>query len=125
MKDQKELLACCGLYCGDCAGYSGEIAEAAVTLKERIHKYKFDQTAKNLFSKELRDYDKLHDMLGFMTTLKCAKPCREKATGETSCEIRKCCFERRFYACHECNDFERCDKLKPLSGLHGESCINN
>ncbi len=74
MNNIKELLARCGLYCGDCAGYSGEIAEAA---------------------------------------------------GETSCEIRKCCFKKGFCACHECSDFESCDKLKSLSVLHGESCIKN
>ncbi|MCK4941715.1 DUF3795 domain-containing protein [candidate division WOR-3 bacterium] len=74
MNNIKELLARCGFYCGDCAGHSGEIVEAA---------------------------------------------------GETSCEIRKCCFEKGFYACHECSDFESSDKLKPLSGLHGESCIKN
>jgi hypothetical protein len=125
MKEDKELLACCGLYCGDCAGYSGEITEAAAELREKIHKYKFAQTAKNLFPKELKDYDKLYKMLGFMTTLKCPKTCREKTADEASCEIRKCSFAKGFYACHECGDFESCDKLESLSGLHGESHIKN
>lgn len=29
MKERKELLAYCGVYCGDCLGYTGMIADAA------------------------------------------------------------------------------------------------
>ena len=48
MEERKNLLAYCGLYCGDCAGYSGEIADAAKNLVELLEKYRFDRTAKSL-----------------------------------------------------------------------------
>jgi hypothetical protein len=125
MKEKTELLAYCGLYCGDCAGYSGEVADAAQNLKETTDRYKFQQTAKHLFPKELKEYDKLQALIDFMTRLKCPKTCRARNEGETKCEIRKCCREKRFYACHECSEFESCKKLLSLSGLHGESHVKN
>ncbi|UCG31078.1 MAG: DUF3795 domain-containing protein [candidate division WOR-3 bacterium] len=125
MNKKKELLAYCGLYCGDCAGYSGEIADAAQNLREITQRYKFDQTAKNLFPKELKDYDKFREMINFMTQLKCPKTCRSINGNEVKCEISKCCREKGFYACHECSTFEICDKLKNMSALHGDSCVKN
>ncbi|UCF70759.1 MAG: DUF3795 domain-containing protein [candidate division WOR-3 bacterium] len=124
MKD-RSLLAYCGLYCGDCAGYSGEIADSARALKTTAKKYKFDQTAKHLFSKEIKDYPAFCDMLGFMTELKCPATCRERTDGATACEIRKCCREKGYYACHECADFEKCSKLDTMTPLHGQSCVRN
>lgn len=74
---------------GDCAGYSGEIAEKANDLKETMDNYKFEMSASCLFSKELKDYDKLVEMLGFLTGLKCERICREREDTEKSCNIRK------------------------------------
>jgi len=125
MKGRKGLLAYCGLYCGDCAGYIGKIADTAKNLIKVLEKFKFDRTAKCLFSEELKDYDQFCKMLGFMTGLKCPKICRERKDSGTSCKIRKCCRDRGFYACYECDDFETCEKLKSLEELHGDSCVNN
>ena len=125
MKQEKGLLAYCGLYCGDCAGYSGEIADAARNLKETTERYKFHQTAKHLFAEKLKNYDELCKMIEFMTELKCPKTCRQIEESEVKCEISKCCREKKFFACHECSTFETCSKLKTLSGLHGESHIKN
>lgn len=121
----ESLLAYCGLYCGDCAGYSGEIAEAAKNLKETTQRYKFRQTAKHLFSKELKDYDAFCEALDFMTKLKCPKTCREIDSERVKCEISKCCRGKGFFTCHECSAFEECDKLEKMKGLHGNSCIKN
>ena len=125
MKERKDLLAYCGLYCGDCAGYSGETGNTAKNLMKVLEKYKFDRTAKCLFSEKLGDNDKFCEMLGFMTGLKCEKICREREDSGTSCKIRKCCRDRGFYACYEFDDFEICDKLESLEGLHGDSCVKN
>jgi len=125
MKNNKKLLAYCGLYCGDCAGYSGEIANTAKKFKKVLEKYKFDRTAKSLFSKELKDYDKFCEMLGFITGLKCPQTCREREDSSTSCKIRKCCKDKGFYACYECDDFKTCNILKSLEGLHQDSCVKN
>ncbi len=125
MSSKKELIAYCGLYCGDCAGYSGEIAKAATNLKETTQRYKFHQTAKHLFSKELEKYDRFCEMIDFMTQLVCPKTCRQLKQDEVKCEISKCCREKGFFACHECSIFEKCEKLRKMTGLHGDSCIKN
>ncbi len=125
MKGNRELLAYCGLYCGDCAGYSGEIADAAQKLKDTTKRYKFHHTAKHLFPDKLRDYGELEKMVSFMTELRCPKICRKIEPNYVKCEISKCCREKGYYACHECDTFEACDKLKTLSGLHGDSHIKN
>jgi len=125
MKGRKDSLAYCGLYCGDCAGHIGEIAETANNLIKVLQKFKFDRTAKCLFSEELKDYDQFYKMLEFMTGLKCPKICREREDSGTSCKIRKCCRDKGFYACYECDDFEVCEKLKSLEELHGDSCVKN
>jgi len=125
MKERKDLLAYCGLYCGDCAGYSGEIATTAKNLMKVLEKHKFNRTAKCLFSEELKDYTEFCEMLGFMTELKCPKICRQREDSSTSCKIRKCCRDRGFYACYECDDFESCEKLRSLEELHGDSCVKN
>lgn len=125
MQEGANLLAYCGLYCGDCAGYTGEIADATKILIKILEKYKFSRTAAILFSEPLADYDKLEAMLGFMATLKCPLICREREAGGTDCQIWQCCRERGFYACYECDAFEVCDRLKAQEALHGDACVKN
>lgn len=88
-----------------------------------LERYKFERTAKGLFSEKLKDYEKFCAMLRFMTDLKCPTICRERDDSSTSCEIRRCCRDKGFYACYECNDFDICEKLKTLESLHGDSCV--
>jgi hypothetical protein len=121
----KNLVAFCGLYCGDCAGYSGEIANAANAPLCIMKRYDFTRTARSLFSDDLADMDGFLKKLTFMTTLRCTTVCRQKTEGETKCAIRTCCCEKEFYACHECECFERCETLMRMEDLHGDSCIKN
>lgn len=127
MKGKKDLLAYCGLYCGDCGGFSGGIADAAISLKQELSKYKFERTAKCLFSEKLKDYDKLAEMLQFLTTIKCEKVCREREDKESSCKVRKCCREKGFYACYECDIYKECDILRKTNreDLYGDSYLKN
>jgi len=121
----KNLVAFCGLYCGDCAGYSGEIADAAQSLLSSIQKYDFTKTAQCLFSEDLEDMDGFLKRLTFIATLRCTAVCRLKTEGETKCAIRVCCRNKGFRACYECDGFEQCEKLAHMKDLHGDSCIKN
>ena len=78
-----------------------------------------------MFPHELKDYDEFYMKLKFISGLKCSKICRERETGSTNCEIRKCCIGKGFYACYECVVFETCEKLKALEELHKDSCVKN
>jgi hypothetical protein len=119
------LLAYCGLYCGDCAGYSGEIADSATHLAELLSRYRFDRTARCLFSEELADYDTFVETLRSVATLRCPKVCRGRTDAETDCEIRACCIDREFYACHECSDVEGCIKLEGHEELHRHARVRS
>ncbi len=126
MNDKKEQLAYCGFYCGDCLGFTGVIADAAKDFKITLDKFQFDQTAKCVFPDQLHNYDRFYEMIKFMTGLKCPMICRQRQDPDVTCEVRKCCIDKGFYACYECNDFETCDKLKSLmDGLHYESSSKN
>jgi hypothetical protein len=128
MKERKDLLAYCGFYCGDCLGYTGVVADAANSMMEVLGTYQFHRTAECVFPEQLRDYDKLHEMLGFMTGLRCPGICRkeEQDRGLSGCEVKNCCRDRGFYACYECDDFETCELLHSLhKGLHTDSCVKN
>ena len=120
--DDVELVAYCGLYCGDCAGRSGELADAARVLLERMEEYRFDITARSLFADRFKDYDGLVSMLEFMTDTKCPAPCKAR---ERTCAIARCCVDRGYSGCYECDEFQTCEKLGELAGVHGDSCVRN
>lgn len=124
MKGKKDLLAYCGLYCGDCLGYTGVIADAAETFINVLKTYKFDQTVTHIFPEKLKDYETGHQLLKFMANLRCPEVCRKRDS--ISCTVRECCRNKGFYACYECTDFETCENLKSLhKGLHYDSCLKN
>ena len=124
-KRKKELLAYCGVYCGDCLGYTGVIADAAEGFKAVLEKYEFEKSAKVILSDQLKDYDEIFDKIVFMTSLRCSMVCRERKDDDVDCEIRKCCKSKSFFACYECDVFEVCEKLKIMEGLHYEAMIKN
>ena len=102
------------------------IADATKKYKSVLDNYQFDRTAKSIFSDHMKDYDRFYEIIGFMTGLKCPMTCRERQDSDVDCEVRKCCIDQGFYACHECNDFEMCVKLQTLmDGLHYEASLKN
>lgn len=62
-----------------------------------------------------------------MTELKCDKFCREKEDTKTSCKIRKCCRSKGFFACYECEIYEKCKILRSTNKkeLYGDSYLKN
>ncbi len=123
---ERSLLAYCGMYCGECLGYSGVIANAAGDFLKVLDKYQFEKTAENVFPNDLGEYDKFIDMLEFMGGLRCNTICRGVDRGESKCGIRQCAIENGYYACNECEEYEDCEKLENVLGsLHTESCRMN
>jgi hypothetical protein len=49
MRGKAELVAYCGIYCGDCLGYTGVIADAAETFAAVLDRYQFERTAAWIF----------------------------------------------------------------------------
>ena len=128
MAGSKDLIAYCGFYCGDCLGYTGVVADAAQGLLQVLQRYEFARTAECVFPEELRDYDRLWEMISFMAGLRCSGICREHDPGRppSTCVIKNCCQDKGYYACCECASFETCEKFALVhQGLHTDACIKN
>jgi len=75
MAKKEDLIGYCGLYCGDCAGYTQTVANLARDLRKELRSYRFDLMADMLatipFFKEFKDYQKCYNLLGTMTKMRC------------------------------------------------------
>ena len=126
--DDKELIAYCGLYCGDCFGYKGIVADLARDLRKELRSSKFDKFAdfisKEKFGEVYKDYDKCYAVLGAMVKFRCRKACKPGG-GNPFCKVRKCCQKRGINGCWECSEMEQCEKLDLLTPGHGNAHIRN
>jgi hypothetical protein len=127
-KEDEQLIAYCGLYCGDCFGYKGKVADLARDLRKELRESKFDKFADFIsnenFGKVYKDYDKCYNVLGAMVKFRCRKGCKNGG-GPPFCKIRKCNQRKGFEGCWECEDFEECNKLDFLAHVHGDAHIKN
>ena len=125
MSGNSDLIAYCGLYCGDCVN-KGEIADMARDLRKKLREAKFARLAQGLsqFFKEFKNYDQCYEVLGAMVRLRCKRTCRGGG-GPPFCKIRSCCQKKGFQGCWECEEFEICGKLDFLKPTHEDAHLKN
>ena len=124
MGEDKDLVAYCGLYCEDCFGYKGKIADLARDLRKELRQAKFDRAAEGIPFKEFKHYKECYEVLGAMVRLRCKNACRGGG-GNPFCKIRKCCQKKGIEGCWECEEFETCKKLDFLKLIHKDAHIKN
>ena len=128
VRGNKNLIGFCGLYCGDCFGYQGRIADLAVELRRELRQSKFEKTAEALstisFFQTFKNYRECYDVLGALVKLRCKKACKGGG-GPPFCKIRKCCQRKGIDGCWQCDEFETCDKLDFLRPVHGDAHLRN
>jgi len=128
MASNKDLIAYCGLYCGDCVSYKGKVADLARDLRKELRAAKFDKTAEVLaavpFFEALKNYDQCYEVLGAMVKFRCKKTCKGGG-GPPFCKMRKCCQKKGIEGCWECAEFETCENLDFLKAGHGEAHLKN
>ena len=128
MEDSKDLIAYCGLYCGDCHGYQQKIPDLARDLRKELRQTKYKKFANFLastsFGKDFQGYDTCYEVLGAMVKFRCKRGCRNGG-GNPFCKIRKCAQNKELDGCWECEDFEHCSKLEYLEGVHDKAHIKN
>jgi len=78
MIEEKDLIAYCGLYCGECINHKGEIADLARDLRKKLREAKFDRVSRGLskYFKEFNKYQECYEVLGAMVRLRCKKHVR-------------------------------------------------
>ena len=127
MAEDKDLIAYCGLYCGDCFGYRQKIADLARDLRKELRQSKFAKTAESLsevsFFKAYKNYPQCYEVLGAMVRLRC-KSCRAGG-GPPFCKMRSCCQKKGIDGCWQCDEFETCQKLDFLKANHDDAHIKN
>jgi len=126
LAQESELIARCGLYCGDCFNYKGEIADLARDLRKKLRESDFSVAAAGLsrYFKEFSNYEQCYQVLGAMVRLRCRRTCRSGG-GPPACKMRNCCLKKGLTGCWACADFETCTKLDFLKPIHGEGVLKN
>lgn len=126
-QDEK-LIAFCGLYCGDCHGFTGKIPDLARDLRKELREIHYDKFAAFIstysFGKDFKNYDECYKVLGAMVKFRCRKDCRSGG-GSPFCKIRKCVLKKELDGCWECLEFEDCKELDFLEPVHGDAHIKN
>lgn len=127
-KKNTNLIAYCGLYCGDCHGYTGKIPDLARDLRKELREIKYDKFAafisKYSFGKDFKNYGECYKVLGAMVKFRCRKGCRNGG-GSPFCKIRKCVLKKELDGCWYCSEFEICKELKFLQSVHGDAHVKN
>ena len=128
MAQKGDLIGYCGLYCGDCFGYTQTVANLARDLRKELRHNRFDLMADMLatipFFKEFKDYEKCYNLLGTMMKMRCKKVCKGNG-GPPKCKIRNCARKKSLDGCWQCDDFTTCEKLKMLEPHHGKAHLKN
>lgn len=115
MARKQDLIAYCGLYCGDCFGYKGTVADLARDLRKELRSYRFDLMADALSEvpifKEFKDYEKCYNLLGTMVKFRCKRTCKGNG-GPPNCKIRNCVRKKKLDGCWQCEEFSTCESSK-------------
>ena len=120
----KNMVAYCGIYCGECFSYKGKIADLSRDLRKELRSSRFEKIAEGIPFKEFKHYKECYEVLGAMVRLRCKNACKGGG-GNPFCNIRKCCKIKKYDGCWECGEFEACKKLDTLRPVHGDSFIKN
>ena len=128
MTEDKDLIAYCGLYCGDCFIYKGKIADLARDLRKELRQAKFEKHAEPMSTvpifEALKDYRQCYDVLGALVKFRCKRTCRGGG-GPPFCKMRKCCQKKSIDGCWQCDEFETCENLDFLKPVHGDAHLRN
>jgi hypothetical protein len=126
--ENKDKIAYCGIYCGDCFIGQGKVADLARDLRKELRKYRVDKMAESFsevpYFTVFKDYPQCYDVLGALVKLRCNKTCREGG-GPPFCKMRKCCQKKGIEGCWECEEFETCRELDFVKTYHGDAHLKN
>ena len=128
MTKKQGLIGYCGLYCGDCSGYTQTVANLARDLRKELRRYRYGKMAELMpqvpLFKEFEHYDKCYSLLGTMVKLRCKRTCRGNG-GPPNWKIRNCARKKEFGGCWQCDDFPTCETLTFLETNHGVAHLKN
>ena len=122
------MTAYCGLVCSDCVRYRSEIIDAAKTLLTKLDDGKFHHYAnvKKEYEGAFEKYPVFIEVLQKIIGLECRQSCRiGGGCSSVDCQIVKCCLEKQYQGCWECDRLSICHEFDFLKPFHGETPKNN
>ena len=128
-KQEENLVAYCGLHCGDCVIYGEGVANLSKGLLNKLEQSQFYRLATGLSKmfkqlKPLENYGEFCAVLAALDQVRCHWICGQGG-GTTGCRIRSCCVDKNIDGCWLCSDFGTCKKLAWLKPIHGEAHLRN
>ncbi len=135
MEGTNDLIAYCGLYCGDCIQFESRASELAKALVEELEKIDYANYAdaknacagnsKVIGGSELQYYQEFAKVLNVIAVQGCKRPCRLGGDGcGEACDIKKCVISKDFAGCWECGEFDTCEKFEHLAPIVGDIRVN-
>ena len=116
----ERLIAYCGLYCGDCPGYKGTIANLARDLRKELEAGASSRTWRRSsadipFFKALRAFRSAAQVLKTLPKLQLQEdlPGQRRAAGLRDSHVQS---RQGFDGCWQCGTFKTCTKLDFLRG---------
>lgn len=106
----KDMVAPCGIRCGECTLGTGTVAETAMNLTRYLKMYDVASWAKELpggADVDFKGFD--HDLAWVQKWLRC--PGCLNGGGSSTCPIRLCSKEKGFSSCGKCGELEQCSKF--------------
>lgn len=123
--EDSPLLGCCGIYCGVCPSNTGEIRQAAKQLQKLLNETKMGEIS--FLMGIATKYPTFYEALIMYANQPLCGGCRSGSPTAT-CAIKKCCINRGFSSCAECEEFEDCtttpegfDLDKSIGEIMGET----
>lgn len=126
--NNKDLTACCGLYCPECMWYRNNLSPLASELMDKMDQVHFEQYAsvKSPFGAELEYYKEFIDILKFIAGNNCTEPCRKGGgCGGNPCKIMKCAEDKNYEGCWECSEVKDCEKFDIVGPRCGDTPYKN
>jgi len=123
-----EMTAYCGLFCSDCVRYRSKLTDSARLLLAELEERKFHHYAevKMKFDNVFENYPVFIDVLKKIVELECKQSCRKGGgCSAFDCPILKCCIEKQYEGCWECEQLKYCNKFDFLKPFHGETPRSN
>ena len=117
---ERDLLGRCGIYCGACFAYRGEVSRKAEQLRDELKREKFRRIA-TAFG-WVGDWTQFNRWLYWLTRFKC-EGC-QAGGGWPWCPIRKCSQKKGFTSCAECEEMP-CEKLEWITRRYKKWNLKN
>jgi len=124
----ENMIAPCGLYCGDCFAHQGKIADLARDLRKELRSAKFERYAEEMsklsWFEAFGKYADCYECMGAMVKFRCKKGCRNGG-GNPYCKMKSCPEKKGYEGCWECDSFEDCKHLDFLNPTHMDAHRKN